>query len=556
METTTGKLYSIVKQWLAEKASAVDYPAVSKTVHDEVEISAGYFLILSIANLIALCGLIMNSSPVIIGAMLISPLMGPILSFGFAFVTGDRGIWRSSVKKISVSVVLTILVAAIATYISPLKDLTAEIISRTKPNLYDLIIAFLAGVAGAGAICTRRNYLTIVPGVAIATAVIPPLSVAGFGAGTGNFTVFFGGFFLFFTNFVAIIISTCAVFSFYGFRPAIFLREELSKLKKRFAFLTGVLLLISVPLVYTLHRTISEVRLRASIRDSLRHELDREKRSRLATFSYAEQKGTPLRINAIVNTVSYFRENEIREVEKNIADSLRHKVVLDLEQIKVQSGGLREDVVAKPPPPPALPEKPPWEVVRDLQGKVLSLVSRSTVKIDGIISPAEIVDFTVAFHGNSSVLSVYCKIQRDTPFSDAEKLWMQRMLAADLNLPVDLQVETIPFVPLLQFKAGETALSDGMTKSILAVRNVFSRDPDIFVQLEAFAGQGRKEKKDVSSKRLNGIRDVLVNECKVPETRVKTVISDSRMQTPAVRLSIMPAGRTGTGDSAGSEVKP
>jgi uncharacterized hydrophobic protein (TIGR00271 family) len=556
MESAGNRIYSIIKQWLAEKASLVDSPAVSKTVHDEVEISAGYFLILSIANLIALCGLIMNSSPVIIGAMLISPLMGPILSFGFAFVTGDRGIWRSSVKKISVSVVLTILVAAIATYLSPLKDLTAEILSRTKPNLYDLIIAFLAGVAGAGAICTRKNYMTIVPGVAIATAVIPPLSVAGFGIGTGNFAIFFGGFFLFFTNFVAIILSTCAVFSFYGFRPAIFLREEFSKLKKRFAFLTGVLILISVPLVYTLHKTISEVRLRSSIRDSLRHELDREKRSRLATFSYAEQKGKPLRINAIVNTVDYFRDNEIRAAEKNIAESLRHKVVLDLEQIKVQSGGLREEAIVKPPPPPVQPEKPPWEVVRDLQGKVISLVGRSAVKIDRIISPAKILDYSVTFRENSSTLSLYCRIQRDDQFSDAERLWMQRMLAGDLNLPVDLRVETIPFVPLLLFRHGETELSDETAKSILAVRDVYSRDPNIIIRLEAFAGNVRKERNAVLSKRLNGIKEVLVKECKVPEGRVKTVINDRRMQAPAVRLSVLHAVQPGTGDSGGDEVKP
>jgi uncharacterized hydrophobic protein (TIGR00271 family) len=556
MKSAGSRIYTIVKQWLAEKAAQVDSPAVSKTVHDEVEISAGYFLILSIANLIALCGLIMNSSPVIIGAMLISPLMGPILSFGFSFVTGDRGIWRSSVRKISVSVVLTILVAAVATYFSPLKDLTTEILSRTKPNLFDLIIAFLAGIAGAGAICTRKNFMTIVPGVAIATAVIPPLSVAGFGLGTWNFTIFIGGFFLFFTNFVAIILSTCAVFSFYGFRPAIFLRDEFSKLKKRYAFLTGVLVLISVPLVYTLHKTISEIRLRASIRDSLRHELDREKRSRLATFSYAAQRGKELRINAIVNTVAYFRENEILAVEKDISESLRRKVVLDLEQIKVQSGGLREEAVAKPLPPPVPPEKPPWEQVRDLQGKVISMVGRSAVKIDGIISPAEIVDFTVTFHENSPILSVFCKVRRDAPFSDAEKLWMQRMLARDLNLQLELRVETTPFVPLLLFKDGESALSDEMKKSILAIKDVYSRDPNMIVQLESFAGKGKKEKRAVFSKRLSGIKEILVKECKVPESRMRIVINDRRSTVASIRISLMESGQALESEIGGVEGKP
>jgi len=153
---------------------------------------------LTLANLIALNGLIQNSSPVIIGAMLISPLMGPILSFGFAFITGDRFIWRKSIIKISLSIILIIGVAAVTTYLSPLKDITDEIVSRTRPNLYDLIIAFLSGIAGAIAICTKKNYITIVPGVAIATAVIPPLSVAGFGLGIWSWRIFVGGFLLFF----------------------------------------------------------------------------------------------------------------------------------------------------------------------------------------------------------------------------------------------------------------------------------------------------------------------------------------------------------------------
>ena len=90
---------------------------------------------------------------------------------------------------------MTLAIAVIATYVSPIKDITSEIISRTNPNLYDLIIAFLAGTAGAGAMCTGKNYLTVVPGVAIATAVIPPLSVAGFGIGTSNSILHLADFF-------------------------------------------------------------------------------------------------------------------------------------------------------------------------------------------------------------------------------------------------------------------------------------------------------------------------------------------------------------------------
>ena len=191
------KLNYYMKRYFGKYAAMIDQKSVIKDIYSELELSPGYFTMLNLANLIALFGLLINSIAVIIGAMLISPLMGPMISFGFAFVTGDNAIWQKSLKKLVVSVTITILVAAAATYFSPLNDITDEILARTKPNLFDLLIAFLAGSAGAAAICTKKNYLTVVPGVAIATAVIPPLSVAGFSLGIGNLYIASGGFFLF-----------------------------------------------------------------------------------------------------------------------------------------------------------------------------------------------------------------------------------------------------------------------------------------------------------------------------------------------------------------------
>ena len=155
------KIIVLIKKWFQKKVSEINHIAVIKDIYNEVEISVGYFLVLSIANLIALSGLLTNSAPVIIGAMLISPLMGPILSFGFAFITGEEVVMKKALRKIATSVILTIVIAAMASFVSPLKDVTSEIISRTRPNLYDLNIAFLSGIAGAVALCTKKNYLTI-----------------------------------------------------------------------------------------------------------------------------------------------------------------------------------------------------------------------------------------------------------------------------------------------------------------------------------------------------------------------------------------------------------
>jgi uncharacterized hydrophobic protein (TIGR00271 family) len=143
------KLKIMIDRMLKGNSALIDQKAVIKDIYLELDLSVGYFLMLTLVNLIALSGLLINSIAVIIGAMLISPLMGPMLSFGFSFINGDKVIWRKSIKKLTASVFATVLIAGLATYISPLNDITNEILSRTTPNLYDLLIAFFAGTAGA-----------------------------------------------------------------------------------------------------------------------------------------------------------------------------------------------------------------------------------------------------------------------------------------------------------------------------------------------------------------------------------------------------------------------
>jgi uncharacterized hydrophobic protein (TIGR00271 family) len=540
MNPTLKKLIYFIQKWLEKKSASVKHHEVIKDIYLEVEITAGYFLILTIANLIALSGLITNTAPVIIGAMLISPLMGPILNIGFAFITGDKFIWVKSTKKITLSVALTLVVAAIATYFSPLKDITNEIISRTRPNLYDLGIAFLAGSAGAVAICTKKNYLTIVPGVAIATAVIPPLSVAGFGIGIGNFNIVAGGFFLFFTNFVAIIISTCIVFYLYGFKPAKMLEADISQLKKRVMILAVVLFIVSIPLIYTLQKSISEVKLRNNIQSTLKKAFDKERQSNLSTFSYVKQKDGKLLINAVVNTVSYMKEPETNAVEKNIKDALNRDVKLYLEQVKVQPGGLKEEVV-KPPAPSIAPLKSPSDIMKTSRENVVSVVRQSSEKIEKIISPSTIADFNVGFNDKTFTVSLIMKIKRDTPLSDEEVSWLKRIFTTELNLPIDLKVETVPFVPLLVFKKGETSLSDDMKKALISIQHTYGSDTNVNILVESYTGSTADSKKrlKLAEERINAVITVFTQDYKIPREKIQTVVHKStRLEAPAVRITV------------------
>jgi len=423
---------TLLNKYIARKAAAIDHSAIIKDITQEGEISAGYFGILTLANLIALSGLLQNSVPVVIGAMLISPQMGPILSFGFAFITGDKTIWRNSLKKIVLSVAITIAIASIATFFSPLKEITGEILARTKPNLYDLLIAFFSGLAGAVAICTKKSYLTIVPGVAIATAVIPPLSVTGFGLGTADFGIMTGSFLLFFTNFVAIVISTCIVFYMYGFKPSIITEADISALKKRVSWLAVVLLVISMPLIYTLQQSISEVRLRGSIKQTLKQEFDKQGISRLASFSYLKKDGA-LEINATINTVNYLKEADIDNTEKKMKAALGRDLKLYMEQIKVQPGGLKETAVKGPVAVIAAQQKTPQELIRNSRADTIAVVRQSAQKIEKIISPSSIEDFSVGFRDKTPDVSISLKIRKDEPLSYNEIQWLKKIFAAPLD---------------------------------------------------------------------------------------------------------------------------
>jgi uncharacterized hydrophobic protein (TIGR00271 family) len=536
------KFIRFIREWFREYTAGINHNAVRAGVFAEGEISAGYFFVLNVANLIALCGLLMNSSPVIIGAMLISPLMGPILSFGFAFVTGDKVIWRNSIRKIILSVGVTIVLAAVATYLSPLKEATGEILSRTKPNLFDLIIAFLAGIAGASALCTKKNYLTIVPGVAIATAVIPPLSVAGFGAGTANLAVFYGGFLLFFTNFVAIIIATCIVFYFYGFDMHIIDETDQAKMRKRFAYLLTVLAVISIPLAYTLHTSIAEVRLRTAIRNALTHELNREKESRLATFTFKAIKDGGLEINALVNTVNYLNDVEISKVESQIEAALRRKTRLNVDQIKVQAGGLKEQIPVIPLKATA-PPRSPGDMVRSAEESVRAVARHAGERIDRIIAPSKIAGFSMTFSDKSERVPINLTVRRDAPFSSEESLWLSRMLASELGRPVDLTVGTVPFLPLLLFKPGETGLSEEIKKTVLNIKEIYSQDGNITVSVEAFPEKSGRAGLTVARKRSESVTGFLISECRIPGDRIKTVVSSRRVRQPSIRITVVNSRR-------------
>lgn len=229
--------------------------------------------ILIFAIFIASLGLNVNSTAVIIGAMLISPLMGPIIGMGLAVGTNDLELLKRAMQNYLVATLISIITATIYFLLSPYQGTQSELLARTTPTLYDVLIAFIGGAAGILALCIRDKG-NVLPGVAIATALMPPLCTAGYGLASGSGAFFFGAFFLYFINTVFIALSTFIGVKLMKFRPKSFLDEQRSKVVHRTIIVVVVLTMI--PAGYMtwriMRRSVFDSQINMFIRDNLNWE--------------------------------------------------------------------------------------------------------------------------------------------------------------------------------------------------------------------------------------------------------------------------------------------
>ena len=198
--------------------------------------------ILVCAIIIASIGLNVNSTAVVIGAMLISPLMGPIVGSGFALGTYDFELLKKSLNNLAIATIAGLVVSTLYFYLSPFKEVQAEILSRTSPNIYDVMIAFAGGLVGVIAI-TRVEKGNPIPGVAIATALMPPLCTAGYGLATGNFRFFLGAIFLYSINCVFICISTFTIVKYLKYPSKTFVDVKRQK-QVKYGIIALILLML------------------------------------------------------------------------------------------------------------------------------------------------------------------------------------------------------------------------------------------------------------------------------------------------------------------------
>lgn len=228
---------------------------------------------LACAILIASIGLNVNSTAVIIGAMLISPLMGPIVGIGFSLATYDLTILQKAIKNLLVATGVSLLVSCLYFYLSPFKDVQSELLARTEPTIYDVMIAFLGGIVGVVSI-TRVEKGNPIPGVAIATALMPPLCTAGFGLATLNFKFFAGALYLYTINCFFIAISTFLVLKYMHYKPVV--TENTAFDKKLRLIITFFILLTILPSSYLAYNLLQEKKYSQNVENFLKKEFYNE----------------------------------------------------------------------------------------------------------------------------------------------------------------------------------------------------------------------------------------------------------------------------------------
>lgn len=250
---STGK--GFLKKYLDQSQDRENEQDIIEEIKSGIEFKGSSVWILIFAVFIASLGLNTNSTAVIIGAMLISPLMGPIMGVGLGLGINDFELIKKSFRNLAVATLFSVITSTLYFLISPLNEARSELLARTAPTIYDVLIAFFGGLAGIFATSSKLKG-NVLPGVAIATALMPPLCTAGFGLANGNMHYFLGAFYLYFINSVFISFATTIGVKFMRFPKKQFVDKNREENVQRIVY--SILFLTIVPSVFITYNMIRD----------------------------------------------------------------------------------------------------------------------------------------------------------------------------------------------------------------------------------------------------------------------------------------------------------
>ncbi len=315
--------FALYRWWRKSVVAPIDHPAVFARIIEESGSSPRYIFMTMMSAGIAVLGLLLSSPAVVIGAMLISPLMSPILGLGFALALFDFAELRRSLTALTLGAGAALLFTTLIVMASPLKAPTAEILARTHPNLFDLLVALFAALAGTYAIIRGRGE-TIV-GVAIATALMPPLAVVGFGLATRNMPIMTGALALFVTNFVTIALAAMVTARFFGFGHYLSKQQSWAQT----VILILVFVVMSIPLGLSLSRIANEAVTASQVRSFLAGRFGDRARVTQLEIDFGQ---TPIEVRSVV-IAPRARAISGTQLQMDLAGRLKRPVVLQIDQV-------------------------------------------------------------------------------------------------------------------------------------------------------------------------------------------------------------------------------
>lgn len=311
-----------------------------ESIKKNVEFKGANLWTLIFAIFIASIGLNVNSTAVIIGAMLVSPLMGPIMGVGLGVAINDVDLVKKALRNLIIATVIAITTSSIYFYITPLHDASSELLARTTPTIWDVFIAISGGLAGIiGA--TRKEKNNVIPGVAIATALMPPLCTAGYGIASGNLYFFLGAAYLYFINSVFICIATYLIVRYLKFQKIKFELEE--RRKKVRLYMWVIVIITATPSVYLAYRIVD----RSIFENNAAHFVRKEmnfKHIQVVSKNYKySRKGSEIDLLLVGEHLDSMKINDLRKkmsayklnnIKLNIRQGLSADNKVDIAQIR------------------------------------------------------------------------------------------------------------------------------------------------------------------------------------------------------------------------------
>lgn len=330
--------------WWRRHMRDLERDATNEQVNEDGGLSYAYAFLVVTSCGIATLGLMLNSAAVIIGAMLVAPLMGPIVLLGFAIAETDVEKAIRSAKALAVGVAAALTISVIIVKLSPYIPPTPEILARTNPNLFDLLVAVLSGMVAGYAVTHRK--IGTVAGVAIATALMPPLAASGYGLAMGDLNIFQGAFFLFLTNMLAIALTVAGMATWYGFGN---LRTP-KHLIWETVLAAMILVVLSIPLVRTLNESVAKTMTVNEVESVLRQGFKIEGAS-LDKLNVQMVEGKPVQVSAVVFTREFDKGAHDRLLPQ-LRERLGRPVEFSLDQVVLGDSlllaGAGKSVIANP----------------------------------------------------------------------------------------------------------------------------------------------------------------------------------------------------------------